>query len=197
MSGRRTMPCRRTRVWCMPEAPRLTSTGTNTLARLVGADGGLGATGGDAFGTRAYTYNGRGDRTGETQDGISYTQGYGGAADQLTSWEVSNGNLLQWNYAYGPNGAVSSVASANDSTGSSASSYTAPGLLSGVVLNDTNDPGGSSHEEQYLYASGDSPAWIVEEDGQILSTHLLDSDGIATSETGTSDYEDFSFADAG
>ena len=93
----------------------------DSLTRLVGADGGLGPTGGDAFGRRTYGYDRRGNRTAETQDGASYTLSYAGNSDQLTRWRAApKDNWLQWNYSYGPDGAVKEMYGPTDSQGNKA-----------------------------------------------------------------------------
>jgi RHS repeat-associated protein len=95
----------------------------DSLTRLAEADGGMGPEGGDAFGKRTYEYDRRGNRTGESRDGVAYTSAYSGNADQVTQWKADGtNNWLQWNYEYGPDGSVKSVKSHDDSSGTQASS---------------------------------------------------------------------------
>jgi len=75
---------------------------------------------GGAFGTRSYTYDGRGNRTGETHEDCAYADTYGSSTrpDLLTRQSSScSASLLSHSYAYDADGRVSTKTWPVDSSG--------------------------------------------------------------------------------
>ena len=99
----------------------------DALLRLTGMSGTNFSTVGGAVGSRSYGYDGRGNRTSQTNEDCGYGLTYGTSAhpDQLTSRASScTGSILATTYAYDRDGRVSSMTGPNDSTGSAAWQFT-------------------------------------------------------------------------
>jgi RHS repeat-associated protein len=110
------------------------------LLRLTsaGRPGGNFAAAGGSIGTRAYGFDGRGNRTSETREDCSYSPTYGqsGFPDRLTRQASScAGAILKYDYAYDRDGRVSSKKWPLDSTGDAG---TAMLLASGGTASGTN-----------------------------------------------------------
>jgi RHS repeat-associated protein len=99
----------------------------DALLRLTGMSGTNFSTVGGAVGSRSYGYDGRGNRTSQTNEDCGYGLTYGTSAhpDQLTSRASScTGSILATTYAYDRDGRVSSMTGPNDSSGSAAWQFT-------------------------------------------------------------------------
>src|SRR5207237_2902127 len=79
--------------------------------------GNFAATGG-AFSSRAYGYDGRGNRTSSSWDGITLTPAYDSSrVDQLTSIaNNASGKLYRYSFSYDADGRVTQKSGPNDST---------------------------------------------------------------------------------
>lgn len=99
----------------------------DALLRLTGMSGTNFSTVGGAVGSRSYGYDGRGNRTSQTNEDCGYALTYGTSThpDQLTSRASScTGSILATAYAYDRDGRVSSMTGPNDSSGSAAWQFT-------------------------------------------------------------------------
>ena len=120
--------------------PRTENFAYDATLRLSGASrpsGNFTATGG-AFKSRTYGYDGRGNRTSYTPDGITLTPSYDGTrVDQLTAIaNTATGKLWGYSYSYDADGRVTQKLGPIDSTGGHASTTS---YVSGPDASGAND----------------------------------------------------------
>lgn len=112
--------------------------GYDRALRLVSASSPTFATNGGTIGTRAYGYDGRGNRTSESREDCGYALAYGSAGqpDQLTSQSSScAGALLGYSYAYDQDGRLQSKSWPVDSSGLSGTVLTLASAVQGAGSN--------------------------------------------------------------
>ena len=100
--------------------PRTVVYAYDQLLRVTTGSSSNFATSGGAFGSRSYTYDGRGNRTGESHEDCSYTDTYGSTShpDQLTKQASSCSNaILKHSYSYDADGRVATKTWPVDSSG--------------------------------------------------------------------------------
>ena len=100
--------------------PRTVDYAYDQLLRVTTGSSSNFATSGGAFGSRSFSYNGRGNRTGETHEDCSYTDTYGSSShpDQLTQQASSCSNaILKHSYSYDVDGRVATKTWPVDSSG--------------------------------------------------------------------------------
>lgn len=107
--------------------PRTEQYGYDGALRLTSATrpvGNFDAVGG-SFGSRAYGYDNRGNRTAETNEDCGYPLVHGSAAypDQLTMRSGCSGGMLSTSYTYDDDGRVASMYGPNDSSGQPSWAY--------------------------------------------------------------------------